>query len=152
MKLRYLLLLPVLVLAAPMLAGEPPSDLLETGLVIPAKGDPVTTRTTLDEGIFHVITIEGTFIYDHGERGQIADAVYEEQDDGSWQKRFFVSFDGHGWPPDSYDLENHVYHYVVKGEGRPMSLRIEDFNPLDNVGGLNVTIHRAGPVDPRGER
>jgi hypothetical protein len=112
-------------------------------VVIPAKGEVVTSSLVLTSGVRFSVVITGVYRYDVAEGGQLADAQYREDDNHLWSVRWnSVEFDGIGLDAYRGDVLTHTYIYYVLGQGNPLTLRMYDEPGRygDNTGSLTATI------------
>jgi len=113
-------------------------------VTIPASGAAVTTQTVLNGNLRYTLIVEGTYRYDTGEPGELADAQYREDDDNQFSIRWnSVEINGVAPAADTHDLLNHRYSYFIAGNNQPIQLRIFDEHDSygDNAGELKATLY-----------
>ncbi len=129
-------------------APRPGTEIIE----IPSDGVTVESTTILRSGYRYRLEVFGTYRYDVGEPGQLADAEHVELDNHTWRSGRNLSIEGSASAVvnDGINLSHHAYSYILDGADRPISLRINDSAYSDNHGFLYGRIVDLGSTNQIG--
>jgi hypothetical protein len=115
---------------------------------LPVDGTTVQSHR-LSSGKKYLIEFSGTFQYDTGEIGELADAMHYEDDSHNWQNEDWIKLNGSFIQPSTANREKHIYSVTFTGRDKPITLKLQDSYYKDNAGCLLVRIFE---MDENGTR